>query len=119
MRRGDVRWSNPMDRLIRLRLCALACPCANEQTKRNDGSEFSPEKNQHVGSDAKWWRARQRIAHRRQRKNHGAERTNQCNLDSTNAEKDKASYNQRTKHHHEHCAIYCKTKERDRPCTLD
>src|SRR5262249_15947016 len=108
-----------MDRLISLRLCALTCPCANEQTKRNDSPEFSPEKNQYVGSDAKRGGPRQRIAHRRERKNQGAEGTNQCNRDSTHAEKDKASYNQGTKHHHEHCGIYCKTKERDRPCAVD
>src|SRR5215471_7635734 len=102
-----------------LRSRTLTRPRRNEQTKRHDSPELSPEKNEYVGSDPDGRCARQRISQRGQGKNHGTEGANQRNLNSPEADKDKAADNQGAEHHHEHCAIDCKAKERDRSCTAD
>ena len=79
----------------RLHGCAPRCAHArDEQTKRYDGAEFSPEKNEYVGSHAQRRCARQSIAQRRQRKNHGAESTNYRDLNPPDADKDKAAEDQ-------------------------
>src|SRR5215813_7436291 len=114
LKRTLLRRARPTDLEPLSWLRALARPRCNEQTEPNDSAEFSPEKYEYVGPDAERWCARQRIAHRRQCKNHGTQGANQRNFNSSNTEKDKAANDQSADHHHEHCAIDCKAKERDR-----